>query len=104
MVFAVSISLLKNGVSQQNVLSIGTRINTEANHNIVVSADDPIETQGDIIIKQIESLLKEGEKFDAIICVAGGFRGGNAADEGDNIIREFLNFCAQYLLIIIRNL
>lgn len=35
---------------------------------------------------QVGSLLS-GEKVDAVICVAGGWAGGNAASKGDN---EFL--------------
>ncbi|CAG8566884.1 6033_t:CDS:2 [Paraglomus brasilianum] len=65
-----------------NVISIGTKINPEANHNILVLADESIESQGEKVIQQAGLLLKEGEKFDAIICVAGGFVGGNAASDG----------------------
>jgi len=68
--------------SQQNIISIGTKLNPEANHNILVSADDSIESQGEEVIRQAGLLLKEGEKFEAIICVAGGFVGGNAASDG----------------------
>jgi len=37
-------------------------------------------------VTQVGSLLS-GEKVDAVICVAGGWAGGNAASKGDN---EFL--------------
>ncbi|RHZ80914.1 hypothetical protein Glove_130g123 [Diversispora epigaea] len=63
------------------VTSIGTRPNTEANHNIVVSANDSLEVQGTNVLNQAKEQLKGGEKYDAILNVAGGFAMGNAASE-----------------------
>ena len=37
------------------------------------------------VIEEVSSALK-GEKLDAIICVAGGWAGGNAAAKGDFLL------------------
>ncbi|CAG8475344.1 7097_t:CDS:2 [Diversispora eburnea] len=52
------------------VTSIGTRPNAEANHNIVVSANDSLEVQGEKVLNQAKEQLKGGEKYDAILNVA----------------------------------
>lgn len=46
---------------------------------------------------QVGSLLN-GEKVDAVICVAGGWAGGNAASKGDN---EFLILYIFHAIIIL---
>lgn len=46
---------------------------------------------------QVGSLLS-GEKVDAVICVAGGWAGGNAASKGDN---EFLILNIFHAVIIL---
>lgn len=46
---------------------------------------------------QVGSLLS-GEKVDAVICVAGGWAGGNAASKGDN---EFLILNIFHAIIIL---
>jgi len=58
------------------VTSVGTRHNEEATHNIVVSHDDSLEVQGKKVIQNVSSILND-EKYDAILCVAGGFAMGN---------------------------
>ncbi|CAJ0913121.1 9985_t:CDS:2 [Entrophospora sp. SA101] len=67
------------------VTSVGTLDNSEANHNIIVSIGDTLEVQGDKVLRQATEILKstggEGNKYNAILCVAGGFLMGNAADK-----------------------
>lgn len=66
----------------QEVTSIGTRPNEEAAHNIVVSnKEESLEVQGKKVIQNSNSILN-GEKYDAILCVAGGFCMGDLAKEG----------------------
>ncbi|GBC00678.1 hypothetical protein RclHR1_03940004 [Rhizophagus clarus] len=77
------------------VTSIGTRANDEATHNIVVSNDESLEVQGKKVIQDTSSLLN-GEKYDAILCVAGGFCMGNLAKEdfletADLMLKKILN-------------
>jgi len=48
-------------------------------------------------VTQVGSLLS-GEKVDAVICVAGGWAGGNAASKGDN---EFLILNIFHAIIIL---
>ncbi|CAG8439906.1 6329_t:CDS:1, partial [Acaulospora colombiana] len=67
------------------VTSVGTRLNSEASHNIIVSIEDSLEVQGEKVLKQANEQLKDGEKYDAILCVAGGFALGNASSEGFNV-------------------
>lgn len=61
--------------------SIGTRPNEEAAHNIVVSNKESLEVQGEKVIQNSNSILN-GEKYDAILCVAGGFSMGGLAKGG----------------------
>uniref|UniRef100_A0A1D1ZFG4 Dihydropteridine reductase n=1 Tax=Anthurium amnicola TaxID=1678845 RepID=A0A1D1ZFG4_9ARAE len=77
------------------VTSVGTRPNEEAAHNIVVSNDDSLEVQGKKVIQNSSSILN-GEKYDAILCVAGGFTMGNLAREdfletADLMLKKILN-------------
>lgn len=61
---------------------MGTRSNVEANHNIIVSVDDSLKVQGEKVLDQAKGQLKNGETYDAILNVSGGFTMGNAASEG----------------------
>ncbi|CAG8729158.1 8263_t:CDS:2 [Dentiscutata erythropus] len=79
------------------VTSVGTRQNSEATYNIIVSNDDDLETQGKKVLTESSELLKEitVEKYDAILCVAGGFVMGNLTDKeflkkSDLMIRKSL--------------
>ncbi|CAG8575536.1 13354_t:CDS:2 [Ambispora gerdemannii] len=60
------------------VTSVGTRPNNQATHNIVVSLNTSLEQQGEQVLRETNEYLK-GEKYAAILCVAGGFAMGNAA-------------------------
>ncbi|XP_049864413.1 dihydropteridine reductase [Schistocerca gregaria] len=58
--------------------SIDLKENEQADANILVKPEESWIEQEVYVIKQIGSLLN-GEKIDAVICVAGGWAGGNAA-------------------------
>lgn len=59
------------------VASIDLNQNPEADVNILVGKDDSLEQQQTAVTNQVSSALK-GNKLDAVICVAGGWAGGNA--------------------------
>ena len=71
----------------QWVGSIDLASNDEAHTNIVL---EPTESWGkqetDVLQKVAEAL--DGEKVDAIFCVAGGWAGGSSASKG-NVILEY---------------
>ncbi|KAJ2355718.1 hypothetical protein IWW50_002348 [Coemansia erecta] len=61
------------------VLSIDFNINPDADDNLVVTDKlQALDTQGTRISEDVGELLS-GAKADAILCVAGGWQGGNAA-------------------------
>lgn len=59
------------------VASIDLNQNQEADVNILVGKDDPLEKQQATVSSGVGSALGDN-KLDAIICVAGGWAGGNA--------------------------
>lgn len=61
----------------QWVGSIDMKANEQADANIVVKADSNWEEQEKHILTQVKDILK-GEKVEGIVCVAGGWAGGNA--------------------------
>ncbi|XP_048505914.1 dihydropteridine reductase isoform X2 [Athalia rosae] len=54
--------------------------NDQADANIIVPIDASWQEQEDQILAQIKDILK-GEKLDGVVCVAGGWAGGNAASK-----------------------
>ncbi|KAL7754243.1 hypothetical protein RI367_000224 [Sorochytrium milnesiophthora] len=61
-----------------NVLSVDVNSNSDANTSIQVSASSPwIQGSGDVAAKVAQAL--KDTKVQAIVCVAGGWAGGNAA-------------------------
>ncbi|CAL8106271.1 unnamed protein product [Calicophoron daubneyi] len=62
------------------VCSIDLRENLAADCNVLVGKSESLSTQQSHIDSQIGSALG-GEKLDAILCVAGGWAGGNAAHQ-----------------------
>lgn len=56
---------------------IDLAVNDSADLNIVVDRDADWVTQEQNVLSKVESSLK-GDKLDAVICVAGGWAGGNA--------------------------
>lgn len=65
----------------QWVGSLDLAENEEANANILVKVDSDILEQEKHADAQVQEALA-GSKLDAIVCVAGGWAGGNASSEG----------------------
>lgn len=65
----------------QWVGSIDLAANDEANANIVVNPADTWVDQGKVVAHKVAEVLG-GSKVDAVLCVAGGWAGGNAASTG----------------------
>ena len=65
----------------QWVGSIDLEANDEANANIVVNPADTWVDQGKVVAAKVAEVLG-GNKVDAVLCVAGGWAGGNAASTG----------------------
>lgn len=59
------------------VASIDINTNEQADINILVGRDDNLEKQEETVTNGVSSAL-QGDKLDAVICVAGGWAGGNA--------------------------
>ncbi|XP_050399385.1 dihydropteridine reductase [Patella vulgata] len=60
--------------------SIDLHPNEEADANVVVKSAESWVEQEDLVVKAVESVVGDG-KLDAILCVAGGWAGGNAASK-----------------------
>ncbi|XP_034945225.1 dihydropteridine reductase [Chelonus insularis] len=58
--------------------SIDMKANEAADANVIVNGDHSWKEQETSILAQVKDILKE-EKVDGIICVAGGWAGGNAS-------------------------
>ncbi len=58
--------------------------NEEAHANILVELSESWTAQEDQVSRTVEEALG-GEKVDAVLCVAGGWAGGNAASKGWHI-------------------
>ncbi|KAJ2741536.1 hypothetical protein GGI20_005123 [Coemansia sp. BCRC 34301] len=78
------------------VINIDLSSNADANHSIVVPpALETLVEQSTYITKEVAGLL-DNSKVDAVICVAGGWQGGNAASDGfigsaDKSIKQSVN-------------
>ena len=55
--------------------------NEEAHANVLVEISESWTNQEEQVSRKVEEALG-GEKVDAVICVAGGWAGGNAASKG----------------------
>lgn len=60
--------------------SIDLTPNEQADASIIVPRDEPWVNQEQEVVKKVDEALN-GEKLDAIICVAGGWAGGNAKED-----------------------
>jgi len=60
--------------------SIDLKENDQADCNIVVKPEEEWQEQESAVLSQVASSL-QGAKLDAVICVAGGWAGGNAASK-----------------------
>jgi len=65
----------------QWVGSIDLVANEEASANIIVNPADTWADQEKAVADKVAEVL-EGNKVDAVLCVAGGWAGGNAASKG----------------------
>ena len=63
---------------EQWVGSLDLAPNEQADGNIIVKPDNSWTEQEEAIAKSVESILGEN-KLDAILCVAGGWAGGNSS-------------------------
>ncbi|KAJ1731611.1 hypothetical protein LPJ61_002451 [Coemansia biformis] len=78
------------------VISIDLVTNPNADGSVVVSAaDQGLPEQGARVAQDVEALL-DGSKVDAVLCLAGGWQGGNAASSGflgsaDQSIKQSVN-------------
>lgn len=63
------------------------RENESANANIIVDPNDGFKEQESKVLEKLKPLLLENAKLDAILNVAGGWAGGNAASD------QFLSNC-----------
>jgi len=68
-------------VCVQWVGSIDLVANDEASANIIIDPADNWVDQGKAVSNKVAEVL-EGNKLDAVLCVAGGWAGGNAASKG----------------------
>ncbi|KAJ2391695.1 hypothetical protein GGI23_005365 [Coemansia sp. RSA 2559] len=77
---AAAVSLFKKHA--WNVINIDLVNNSDADSNVTVQADptQSLPEQGSQIAQRVGALLGDS-KADAILCVAGGWQGGNAASE-----------------------
>ena len=62
--------------------------NEDADANVVIEKAESWTMQEQAVTSKVEEMLG-GEKIDALICVAGGWAGGNAASKGREI-SEFI--------------
>jgi hypothetical protein len=62
------------------VTSIDFNANEEATTNVLLEKSDSLEEQGKRVLRGVSG------QFDAIVCVAGGWAGGNAASDGKDVL------------------
>lgn len=62
-------------------MSVDLFPNEDAHANVIITKTDAWTEQETEVVGKVEEALKE-EKLDAILCVAGGWAGGNAASRG----------------------
>ena len=55
--------------------------NEQADANIVVKPSESWLNQEEEVLKGVDTVMG-GEKLDAVLCVAGGWAGGNAGSKG----------------------
>jgi hypothetical protein len=79
----------------QWVGSIDLVPNEQADGNVIVKPSESWTEQHESITQNVETLLGEN-KVDAILCVAGGWAGGNAANKG----MKYCNFRLSVLYLL----
>ena len=66
---------------KQWVTSVDLVANEEANENVVIKSLESWTDQEKEVVDGVSSILNT-TKLDAVVCVAGGWAGGNAASDG----------------------
>lgn len=56
--------------------------NEQADANVIVKPCDSWTQQEDEVVKAVDGIVGS-DKIDAVLCVAGGWAGGNAAAKGE---------------------
>ncbi|KAG2184479.1 hypothetical protein INT43_000388 [Umbelopsis isabellina] len=75
----------KFAASQWTVTSIDLVKNDQAQHNVLLNIDDSLEAQAKAALDGVKSALGS-QKAKAVLCVAGGWAGGNA--KSDDFIKN----------------
>lgn len=76
----LKMKIISRNQSFQWVLSIDLAENEQADANVLVPRDATWEEQETVVLGQVATSLN-AEKLDGVICVAGGWAGGNAAKD-----------------------
>jgi len=63
------------------VFSVDIHQNENATTNIVIDPTSTVEQQAESVKEELAKHLSDGDKLDGIVCVAGGWAGGNAASK-----------------------
>ncbi|OMH79234.1 Dihydropteridine reductase [Zancudomyces culisetae] len=80
---ALGSSIVKKFISSGwKVISIDIKANSEATENVLVKPNQNLEHQGAEVAQQMHNLGVQANSVDSILCVAGGWAGGNASDKG----------------------
>ena len=66
----------------QWVVSCDLVPNEDADANVVPKASDSWTAQAEKVQEEVDEHMLDGKKLDAVMCVAGGWAGGNAASAG----------------------
>ncbi|KAG5458029.1 MAG: hypothetical protein BJ554DRAFT_1832 [Olpidium bornovanus] len=66
----------------QTTTSVDVRASTSAANSVIVDGSAPFLEQAKKVVEEVKVAVDKWGKADAIICVAGGWAGGNAASAG----------------------
>lgn len=79
---AIAISYQLTICCKQWVGSIDLVQNEEADANVLITNSESLPAQEAEVVDSVGKLLSDDKKLDVIICVAGGWAGGNSASKG----------------------
>lgn len=79
-IFATNSIFAEHGIFLQWVMSIDMAENEQADANVLVARDGSWTEQEAAVLDKVAETLKD-DKLDGVICVAGGWAGGNAATD-----------------------
>lgn len=75
-------SIVKHFLGQKSqVISVDGRVNKDATYNVVLDLSATWQQQSEQVHLRVKEILSAGQKLDCLICVAGGWAGGNAAEK-----------------------